>query len=387
MKKESASALITITVLSILWNFFNRGQDRLSFYVVDLPYFLVFTGLIFSIGIPSISQGIRYGTKASLINTIIFPFALLILYFTYLAIHGQPVMQGASLLLPYLVLFPVMAFYHRVHSSKYVSWWDLFVLILFLWPVTLVDLPEKSGLPIDGVSFDSIYRMMIILVAVYAFVVVRRLVGVGFSVDASWRKLWTTIWVWALYIGLVIVLGLNMGFIQYEGFWNNDRGHWDDIVIRFLSIFLHTALFEELFFRGLLQNMLANKVRQSSSPMVFWILASILMILLSLMTGLLMHDTLFWFPMVIAIILFVVAYLLAIMFKGFQHHYLAMAITSVLFGLVHFHAGSVEFVGFAIIAGWAYGYVYWKTRNVFYAALIHTLVNISPLLIGLDVLK
>lgn len=387
MKKESISALITISVLFILWIFFNRGQDRLSFYVVDLPYFLIFTGLMFSIGIPSISQGIRYGTKTHLVSTIFFPLVLLVLYYTYLGIHGQPVMKEASLLLPYFVLFPVMALYHSGHNFKYVSWFDLFVLILFLVPITLVNLPEKSGLPIDGVSFDSIYRMMMILVTVYAFVVVRRLGGVGFWIDASWRKLWTAIWVWALYIGLVMVVGINMGFIVYEGFWNNDRGSWEEIFIRFLTIFLHTALFEELFFRGLLQNMLANRIRQTPSPVIFWILGSIVMILLSLGTGILMHDPLFWFPMVISFVVFIAAYILANLFAGFQHHYLAMAMTSVLFGLVHFHSGSVEFVGFAIIAGWAYGYVYWKTRNVFYAALIHTLVNISPLIMGLEVLK
>ena len=60
--------------------------------------------------------------------------------------------------------------------------------------------------------------------------------------------------------------------------------------------------------------------------------------------------------------------------------YTALAITSVFFGLVHFHAGSMLFVGLASVAGWAYGYTYLKTQNVFYAALVHTLVNSSELL-------
>jgi membrane protease YdiL (CAAX protease family) len=60
--------------------------------------------------------------------------------------------------------------------------------------------------------------------------------------------------------------------------------------------------------------------------------------------------------------------------------YTALAITSVFFGLVHFHSGSMLFVGLASVAGWAYGYTYLKTQNVFYAALVHTLVNSSELL-------
>lgn len=387
MKKENLSTLLVLLMLTLLWLFFNRGQGQWFFYLIDLPYFILFTGLLFSLGLPSISQGIRYGTKKSISKTLIVPVVLLVLYYLYAALNGQPVMEGASLLMPYLVLFPVLALFHQSPKYNTVTWWDLGVLLLLLWPVTLVDLPERTSLPIEGVHFDSVYRMMIMMVTVYAFVVVRRLPGVGFWIDLSWRKLWTTLWVWALYIGLILVLGFYLEFMVYEGFGSNHEGNWERILIRFLSIYLHTALFEELFFRGLLQNMLARKIRQSANPLIFWIAGFVVLTLLALLTGVSMKDGLVWFPMMITVLLLVGAYLLSNMFKGYQHHYLAMAITSVVFGLVHFHAGSVIFVGFAILAGWAYGYVYWKTRNVLYAALIHTLVNISPLLFGLDLLK
>ncbi len=58
-----------------------------------------------------------------------------------------------------------------------------------------------------------------------------------------------------------------------------------------------------------------------------------------------------------------------------------------IFGLVHYHAGSIIFVGLAAIGGWAYGYTYIKTKNVFYAALVHTLVNTSALMFGLELAK
>ncbi len=387
MKKENLSTLLSILIITLLWLFFNRGQDQLSFYLIDLPYFLIFTGLLFSLGLPSIGQGIRFGTKMSMSKNLIFPVFLLVLYYIYLALHQQPVMEGASLLLPYLVLFPVLALFHQSSNYNKISWWDLGVFLLFLWPVTLVDLPEQSGVPIAGVHFDSLYRMMIMMIAVYAFVVVRRLKGVGFWVNPSWRKLWTTVWVWALYIGLILVLGFQMKFIAFDGFWSNHDGNWEKIAIRFLSIYLHTALFEELFFRGLFQNMLSKKIRQSAHPHIYWLVGAIVLSVLALFTGIMMKDGLVWFPMVVTLVLFIGAYVLSILFKGYQHHYLAIAIASIIFGLVHFHAGSVIYVGFAIIAGWAYGYVYWKTKSVFYAALIHTLVNISPLLIGIDLLK
>jgi len=387
VKKEILSAIITIIILSIAWLFFNRGQSHLSFYLLDFPYFLIFTSMIFMIGIPYVSQGLRYGTKAALSKTVIYPILLLVLYYSFVSIHDQPVMEGASLLLPYLMLFPVLALYHQAQNYKYVSWWDLIVLILFLWPVTLIELPEKSHLPLQGIGFDSVYRMVIILILVYAFVVVRRLQGVGFWVDPTWHKLWTTFWVWLLYIGFVVIIGMSMGIVTFEGFSIGSIPDFEKIVIRFFSIYLHTALFEELFFRGLLQNLLSKKIRQSSNPLLFWIVGSLIMLTLALATGVLMKDDLFWLPLIITLLVFICAYLFSNLFAGFRHHYLALAISSVLFGLVHFHAGSVVYVGFAILAGWAYGYVYWKTRNVFYAALIHALVNISPMLLGFELLK
>lgn len=386
MKQTTISTLIFITCLTLLWIFFNRGQDNLLFYVLDLPYFVLLNGLLFSIGLRDISQGIRYGTKSSVMLTLLFPLVLILLFYAYYWAHGQPTGRGANLLLPYLIVFPVLALYHRKTNYKTVTWSDIIILLLFLWPITLIDLSGNSNLPIDGVHFDSVYRMIIMLVAVYAFVVVRRLPEVGFTVEASGRKLWTTIWVWALYIGMVWLIGTVFGLVEFRG-WNSGEGiQAEAVAIRFFKIFLHTALFEELFFRGLLQNLLSRKIRQSAEPITFWIVGFMVMMVLSLMVGAIMGGSLFWLPVTIAALVFVGAYLLSLSFTGYRHHYLALAIVSIFFGLVHFHAGSVAFVGLAILAGWAYGYVYWKTRNVLYAALIHALVNLSPMLLGIEIL-
>jgi len=185
---------------------------------------------------------------------------------------------------------------------------------------------------------------------------------------------------------MVWLIGTVFGLVEFRG-WNSGEGiQAEAVAIRFFKIFLHTALFEELFFRGLLQNLLSRKIRQSAEPITFWIVGFMVMMVLSLMVGAIMGGSLFWLPVTIAALVFVGAYLLSLSFTGYRHHYLALAIVSIFFGLVHFHAGSVAFVGLAILAGWAYGYVYWKTRNVLYAALIHALVNLSPMLLGIEIL-
>jgi len=100
-----------------------------------------------------------------------------------------------------------------------------------------------------------------------------------------------------------------------------------------------------------------------------------------------MNGNMFWFPALITVFLFLAALAIEHFSISEQGTYTALAITSVIFGLVHFHSGSIIFVGLASIGGWAYGYTYIKTKNVFYAALVHALVNSSHLIFGIELLK
>lgn len=387
VNKEITSGTLAALILTLLLGFFNRSQSDVLFWVMELPLFFILYWMIFSIGTSVVSHGFRYGIKNSLLKTAAFPAVLLFLYYLYLSIHGQPLFQEASLLLPHFIFFPVLAFYHRPRNFEEVTSLDFWVLILFLLPVTLVKLPERSALPMDGFSFDSLYRVMVLLVTVYAFVVVRRLEGVGFRPDFSWKKLWTTLWVWGVFIGLIFALGYGMDFIRGGESRVWDAEHTEKVLRKFLSILLHTALFEELFFRGLFQNLLSRKIQQTAAPLRYWVIGGISLLVMALITGIGMDDGLVWFPLLVTFLLFLAAGALTGLFPAYQHEYLALAMTSCIFGLVHWHAGSVVFVGFAMIGGWAYGYVYRRTQNVFYAALLHALVNISPMLMGLQLMK
>ena len=100
-----------------------------------------------------------------------------------------------------------------------------------------------------------------------------------------------------------------------------------------------------------------------------------------------MKGNMQWFPALITIFLFLAAYFIERSGTNPKGTYTALAIASVLFGLVHYHSGSIIFVGLASIGGWAYGFTYIKTKNVFYAALVHALVNNSHLIFGLALMK
>jgi hypothetical protein len=94
-----------------------------------------------------------------------------------------------------------------------------------------------------------------------------------------------------------------------------------------------------------------------------------------------------WFPALVTLVIFLAAFFIEKSGKFQFGVYTALAITGVTFGLVHYHAGSIVYIGFACIAGWAYGYTWIKTGNVFYSALVHTLVNSSALIFGLELMR
>ena len=112
-----------------------------------------------------------------------------------------------------------------------------------------------------------------------------------------------------------------------------------------------------------------------------------IILLLSALTAYALAIELIWFPILITVALFTAAYFLEKKQVQAIGTYTALAIISMIFGLAHYHKGSILFVGLAAVAGWAYGYTYLKTKNVFYAAVVHSLVNFSEFFFQLHVIK
>jgi membrane protease YdiL (CAAX protease family) len=184
-----------------------------------------------------------------------------------------------------------------------------------------------------------------------------------------------------------MVIAFFLGFVNPDPFLEIRQDGFMKSLQELLRIFIGTALLEEVFFRGLLQNMLAKQIKQSGQWKKYWRNGFIILVILSAWAGYALELNLIWFPVAIAIGLFVPAYFLEKKQYQAMGTYTALAIIAMSFGLAHYHKGSIIFVGLAAVAGWAYGYTYLKTRNVFYAALVHTLVNFSEFLFKLHEIK
>jgi len=387
LSKELKKSAIWTLLLTLLFILFYRPANALTEMVIALPFFIVFYYCFFTIGKDSVSAWLRNRINGDIKKIIIFPAILLVLYFSYVLINGQNPYHGTLALVPYLIFFPVLLFAARRHKVEKIDWLDFTAFVIYLLPTTLIEVNPAGDLPFKGESFDSIYRIILILSAVYAFGSVRGLKDIGFFPVFKWKFLWTSVWVWFAFYLFVLIIGFNVNFIRYVGHDVIDQALLHKIFLTLIATFFHTAIFEELFFRGLLLNMLTKRIGQAKTWRIFWYWGLGLAIPLALLVGYTLKGGMHWFPALMTVCLFIAAFFLEKGNYAPSGVYTGLAITSTIFGLVHYHSGAIVYIGFACIAGWAYGYTYLKTRNVFYSAIVHMLVNCSVLIFGFEFIK
>ncbi|MFZ1291619.1 MAG: CPBP family intramembrane glutamic endopeptidase [Melioribacteraceae bacterium] len=386
-KKELLRSIFITTFLFFLYLFFIWENTNSIDIIISLPYFFVCYLLFFFIGNHNISKIISNAINFNLRKAIIFPLLLILIYYSYIIVNGENPLKGTSFLFPFFVLFPTLIFLSKNENLYKIDWIDFFTLTIFLLPTTLVKFEPNTNLPYNGGGFDSLFRIIIILIAVYSFSIIRKLNDVGFYLTFSLRFLIISIISWISFYVIALIIGFNFEFIKFVGFQEISLNLILDGIRKVITVFLHTAIFEELFFRGLFQNLLSKRIYQSQKWFTFWKWGFIILASLSILTGYFMKGKYGCMILTSTIILFLLAYIFEI--KKFDKigSYSSLAITSVIFGIVHFHAGSIIFVALASFAGWAYGYTYLKTKNVFYSALVHALVNNTDFFLGLELIK
>jgi len=387
ISKELQSSIAWTAILTVLFILFNRSVEVLWAMFPALPFFIVLYFLLFSIGKEHVSNQIRKWLNSDIKKIVIFPAILIALHFGYVLVIKQNPFQGSVSMIPYLIFFPALVFAARRNEVKKIDWLDFVTFILFVLPITLINSNPAGKLPVVGNEFDSTYRIVMMLAGVYAFVIVRGLDDVGFFPEFKLKNFFAAIWVWLAFYGFVFIIGYAVDFIQITGHESFSADLISTIALTIITTFLHTALFEEFLFRGILQNMLSKRINQSKSWMIFWKWGLAILFPLAILVGYALKGGMQWFPALVTLLIFTAAFFIEKSGKFQIGVYTALAITGAIFGLVHYHSGSIVYIGFACIAGWAYGYTWIKTRNVFYAALVHALVNSSALIFGLEMMR
>ncbi len=354
--------------------------------IVAAPYFLLLYFGLFTIGVPKVGGLLNAWIGKDVRRIIHFPLLLVALLYGYILMGGGNPLKGTALLMPFLIFFPTLYFLPQYSQRRPIGWYDFLGILLYFIPLTLVELNVNTHLPFEDGGFDSVSRTIMILAVVYATVVIRQ-IDIGFEVVFKLSYLRTAILMWLLFFGIILAIGFYQGFVKYVGYGPVTFAGCTGNVRTFLASFFHTALFEELFFRGLLQNMLEKRIRQTGNWKRFLLYGAVSLAILSVAAGYTLKGSLRWSPLAMTALLLIAAYFLESKQKAVIGTYASLAIISILFGLAHHHVGSSLYLALASLAGWFYGYVYLKTHNVFYAALIHALVGNSTMIFGLELIK
>ncbi|HYG98473.1 MAG TPA: type II CAAX endopeptidase family protein [Terriglobales bacterium] len=217
----------------------------LSFALLLLPYWAFGFGL---------ADVLRRNLRSS-ITRILAPFILVLPYFSSLPIDSFRADLAAGLIavpLGIAALFEFAPPGGKNRPQAGLSWQDALALIALGVPVQFRLL--AAAWPYAGLS--AMPKLLLVDAALYAFLVVRRLDGVGYDFRPRLRDLLIGLREWALFAPIAITLGLSLGFIAFQP-------HIPDpgmVAAAWLITFFFVAIPEELFFRGFLFNLIERRL-------------------------------------------------------------------------------------------------------------------------------
>lgn len=137
-------------------------------------------------------------------------------------------------------------------NTPKLCWQDVLALAVIGVPVEFHLL--AGSFPHAGLS--ALPKFLLMDAALYAFLVVRRLGGVGYDFRPRLRDLATGLREWSVFALIAIPLGMLLGFIAFRSWLPPFTSAASAVLITFFFV----AIPEEFFFRGLLQNMLEARL-------------------------------------------------------------------------------------------------------------------------------
>lgn len=375
------SVAVTLAMVLITWQ-----SATVTALALSIPFSLSVYLLYFSIGTAPLAVPLQQWCGGRWWRLLLLPLALAALLYLYVLLTGGTPWQGHGWQIPLLFCVPVLFYRWSGASGTAITWRDGVAVGLCVLPYALHDYPFDSHLPIGSDGIETLYLTTAIIVAVYAVVVVRQIKGVGFEFALSRHSVKLSMVCWVLFFPLVLVFGIPGGLMKWTGYEPLTPVVMIAGVGHVLQTLFGTALPEELLFRGVLMNLLQKRLEQTGLWQRY-LKGSLLLLPLAVLAGYSIDDRLLWFPLLCAIVLWGAAAGLCRRDSAQAPLYTALLMVSTMFGLVHYHMQSSLFIGLAMFAGWTYGYVYHKTGSVFYSALTHTLVNVSPSWFGLMLVR
>ena len=240
---------------------------------------------------------------------------VLLLYLVYAlgtgSFRGLPFLKLiAYVLLPALLLLAIR------QPEQRLEWQDVLAILMLWLPLDFRWMRDVWGWPSHSLAY-SMNSLLATGLAVFLFVCVRRLDGVGYRCHFEKRDVWIGLRNFLLFAPVAIPIGLMTGFITISG----RQISGSQVLLSAFGIFFLIAIPEELLFRGIIQNFLEKTLRKPT---------------------------------------------------------LALIVTSLVFGAAHLNNGPKpdwRYFLLASLAGLFYGNTYQRTRGLMAPAFVHTLVD------------
>jgi membrane protease YdiL (CAAX protease family) len=314
------ASLLFVVLLLIAWKAAARAGLGARVHEYFTPAYISFALLVapiwfFGFGLAEKIQGLLSNSVARVLVAALFaaPYAI----FAVPAHQFRWTIQAGFLAICVLGA-ALLESARRQHGVSRGGWQDLIVLAVLGLAVDLRLF--ESAWPYPGLSAMS--KLVLVNLALYGYLIIRQLDGIGYDLRPKLTDFGIGLREFFFFSPIAIVLGLSLNFLHWHTRIPSAAMFFGGWAFTFLFI----AIPEELFFRGLVQNLLERR----------------------------------W---------------------GAR---LALAATSVLFGLSHFNKrlgpGVVSFnwryVLLATIAGIFYGRAWLARRRVMTSAITHTTVDV-----------
>jgi len=207
-------------------------------------------------------------------------------------------------------------------AGKSPGTWEDYAALLVIWLPVALPVPYRllyRVFPYPPPLTHTLAILMALSTAVAAFVLLRRLDGIGYAI--AWGRGFTANFLlhFAVFTAIAIPIGVKMGFLVFDPSFGRARS----FPLSVLGVLFFTAWPEEFLFRGLLQNLLSRALKNQ------------------------------WAGLIVASVIF-----------GFSH-------------IFHAPFPNWKYVLLATIAGLFYGHVWMRTRSLLPGTLVHALVDIS----------
>lgn len=289
---------------------------------LDLPFasaalcLNVYLALFFLLGNRDIQPFLQERIAQNRGFTWLFIALLLGSYLTY-ALGTQSLQAVPFLKLLTYILLPTTLLAGLRNPSDRLRWQELLAILVLWLPLDFRWTRDAWAWPRHSLAY-SMNSLLATCLAVFLFVLVRRLQGVGYHYHFNRSDWWLGIRNFACFAPIAILIGLATGFISVSSRF----APWWEFLLSAIGIFIFVAIPEELLFRGIIQNFLQ---------------------------------------------------------RSFLRPVWALVVTSIIFGAAHLNNGPHQpdwrYFLLATIAGLFYGNAYNRAGSLLAPALVHTLVD------------